>query len=460
MWRSGARGVVAFGLMSVACPAFAEPGDHIRVGDAIISPSLSAGLGYHTNVYLQETDPVGAPDLTLSPRIELSLDRPDWQLASGLGYQLRKFIDTAPDDGINVQNLDRFNDVDANLGLNILRRSLVGVRLADRFQVANTPAELGGSETSANIVTTSNDLNGGLLFRPGSAIEIGALGQFGFDHYRVPDSFLGSTNALNYNDRSTYGPTLQAQWTFLPKTSVQVAGSMVWNRWRNNLIAASGPEIEGLDYGDFLGKPDSSGWRAMAGLKGQVTQKVSAELSFGYGQLRYDEQSVIDAGAALSIPTSSSELDLASASPDAENFARDLTSFGEGSLALVQFAYVPLKGHALNLGYKKDYQDAFFTNYVTFHYVYLRYQGTLLNKLKLSPEVGLRMDHFHGEVSRADRNLVLKGQAAYAFSKFLSANAGIGWNERACGASDCSNGAFEPTEYDDVYGTLGVTLTW
>ena len=454
------RRAVALAFLLIAVPAAAEPGDHIRVGDAVITPSLTVGADLHTNVYLTDVDPEWAPDLTVSPKIHFDLDRPDFQTAFGIGYSARGYIDPDPEDAAHIANLNQFNNVDGSAGVNILRRAVLGFRADDHFQVTNTPAELATATGSANIVTTSNDLTGGVLVRPGSAIEIGGFGLYGFDGYNVPPGFSESTEAISFNNRASYGPRLDASWRFLPRTSLKGSTSVAWNKWDNNLIRAAGPEAEGLDYGQYLGKPDSLAWRTMWGVKGQWTSKISAELSLGYGQMYYDEQTVLDSAQAAALPASSNELDLIDTSPTAENFARDLRSFREGSLVLAQISWQALPKQTFNLGYRKDFQDAFFTNYVAFNYVYARYEGTVYDHLKLNGEVGLRVDAFHGEVARKDANWKAMVSGSYEVTTFTTVSLTGGWTERACGNTNCQSGSFETTEYDDFYGSAAVTFTY
>lgn len=437
--------------------AGASPGDHIRLGDVLLTPSLMTGFEYHTNVYLEDGytgDPVvGAPAWVVVPRAKLDLDRPDWKFELGAGYGLKMFIDPDPKDGINVQNLNQYTNFDANLGLNILTRSLLGVRLEDRLDVKNAPAETQTAEGNSNVVTTSNDALGGVVVRPGSALEIGVLGRLGVDNYNVPNILLEGTTNPNLNNRLSYGPFLDARWRFLPKTSLTSATSFTWNRWNDHIVAALGPDV-GVSYGEFLGKPDSFIWKTLWGVKGQVTPKIAVQVQAGYGQAWYDEQTVLDEGGAIA--GSSTELD----TTGEETFARDLTDFGEGLLLNGQVSWAPVAGHNLIVGYQKDFQDAFFTNYVLFNYVLLRYEGAFAGRVGVNAEVNYRLDGYHGEVARHDSNFGAKAAVSYKFSDFLSAGLAGGWSERACADVRCSDNQFYNTQYDDFSVQAGITFTY
>lgn len=65
-----------------------------------------------------------------------------------------------------------------------------------------------------------------------------------------------------------------------------------------------------------------------------------------------------------------------------DTFADD-TTIGDGILVNLQVSYAPLRGQTLTAGYRKDFQDAVFTNYVAYNFVFFRYEGTFQNRLGL-----------------------------------------------------------------------------
>jgi hypothetical protein len=444
-------------FFAVVPVSLAAPGDHIRAGKTTITPSVMTGAEYHTNAFLSDgTFNQLEPGLSwvLRPKLGIDVDGSDVQLSLGGSWGLKKFFDVTPTNGLYVENLDRFNEVDASFGLVALPRSVVGIRLDDRFEIQNTPAQLESSPDigNANIRATSNDLNGGLVIRPGSALEIGLLGNFGLDQYTVPEELLISGNDPNINNRSNYGPVVDMKWRFLPRTSFTFRGNANWLKWENNLVYALSPEVAGSPVGTFVGKPDAFKWQATAGLKGQLTEKIASTVELGYGQMYYDEQTVLDAGTG--VVADATELD-----PNA-GFAQDLTSFGEGFVVNAQLGWSPIKGQGVAAGYRKDFQDAFFTNYVTYNYFYLRYEGTFAQRLDVNAEASYRLDGFKGEVTRNDQNIRVKLNTAYRVSDWLSAGLSGGWIERACGSADCDNGEYFASQYDDFYGTVGMTFTY
>jgi hypothetical protein len=401
---------------------------------------------------------VAASDWMLTPRLAADLDGQNTELHFGMGWDLKKFIDFDTSDAYNVQNLDHFKDFDANLGAYFLNRNLLGLRLDDKFEIANTPAKVQTADAgiSANYTHLSNDLNAGVTVRPGSALEIALLGNVGVDSYDVPEP-LAEDGDPNINNRQNYGPVLEVKWRFLPKTSLLLNGSANWLRWDHNLVYAIGPDVEGVNYGNYIGKPDAMAWRFSTGIRGQFTDKVAAEAQLGYGQMNYDEDSVLEDPSAQSLPSTSTEI----AQTGDETFARDLTSFGEGFTINTQVAWSPVHGHTFTGGYKKDFQDAFFTNYVVYNFLFLRYEGLFASRVGLTGEITYRLDSFHGEVARKDNNTRLKVTGAYRFNDYLAANLGVGWVQRACGDKNCGpGGIFYSTQYDDFTVSAGATFTY
>lgn len=452
-----AAGAVVLAAAFLPRPSSAAPGDHVRLGDAVLSPSLYAGMAGHTNAYLASgsslEEEVPALAFVLRPTMKLELKGEQASLQTGVGYSLKKFIDIEDDD-YNTQNLDRFNEVDANLALDALTRGIVGIKLDDSFAITDQPAALAqepGSATS-NIVHIGNDLSGGLQFRPGTAIDVNAVGILGADSYELPPS-LSHEASTSYNSKLSYGPALSTAWRFLPKTSVNAYFSYTWIDWGSSFVRAPGDEAQGSNVGRYVGKPDSQTWRALAGLKGQFTEKLAAEVSAGYGQATYDEETVI--ADAAGTPDSSTELD----SSGAESFATDLTSFGDGLLVVARLGYAPLKWHTLSLGYKKDFQDAVFTNYVTYNSIFMEYRGTFAERLGVGLEFSYRIDDYHGEISRDDNNVETTLDLSYRATDFLALGLTGDWRHRACVATDCDDD-FYGTQYDDVSGQLGLTLSY
>ncbi len=120
-WRSLVGCVLVGALMPGV--AQAQPGDHVRIGDAELVPKLVLGSHYRTNAYLMESDEEAGVGLMLRPSAELELDGQDLDVGLGAAYHLRKYLNP------QLSNLDRYRDGHFDLALGILPSSGIGFEL-------------------------------------------------------------------------------------------------------------------------------------------------------------------------------------------------------------------------------------------------------------------------------------------------------------------------------------------
>lgn len=472
------RWMVSLPLLLWCLPASAEPGDHIRVGKAEITPSIRTGFEFHSNVYQKETgegDNIGAPFWFLHPSAEVKLDGPWVVFSLVTGYSIRVYIDPDPKDSHPVDKLNRFNDVDVTTSAQFLPNRPVGFKLSDRFSVQDTPTDLdqaSAKDEPINVVHTNNALDGGVIFRPGSALDVNALGSFSVDYYHVPDAYVDAYPDLlirpenNYmNNRLSGGPTVNSVWRFLPKTSLVGMVGLNWNDWEANLIPSWTTGADGY-VGDVVAKPNSMAWRTSWGVKGQISTRLAASIEAGFGQMYYDETSVT--GYNDTLPTgfeaSSIELELRGGE-NAENYARDLTSFGEGLLISAQASYTPIRGQSMTLAFRKDFQDILFSNYSAYYATTFRYDGRFFDRLGVGLEYAMRLDRYHGEIVRGDWSHRLKLEGGWQFTKYLTASLGTGWTARYCADTNCQDPVnplitFTQVQYDDLWVQGSATFTY
>lgn len=443
------RSATALAALLLAGSAHAAPGEHVRLGHAVLTPELSVDVGFDSNVYLSdgvESAPVAAPGLILEPRLTLGLDKQAARLDLDIGYRLKKLLDLDPGDDAQVRRLDRFNEVDAGLDLRVFPKGAVGVTVTDAFAIKNQPTEVANGTTGANLVTTSNDATAGVTLR-GDALEVDVLGGLGVDLYQVPEA--AESAAPTYNNRASFGPSAALRWKLLPKSSLVGRGSATLYRWRSNLVEAVGPETEGGDYGAYLGKPDSVAWRALLGLEAQLTRKIRAKLTGGFGQAYYDEATVLaDPNTSLADPA---ELE----QPAGEGYTRDLLLPPEGLLADATISWAPTKSQLVSIAYRKDFEDAVFTNYIAYNYGYLEYAGLFADRVGVAVQAGVRAEALRGEVHRDDLALRAKGDVSYLLSKAARIHVAAQWTRRSN-----ADPRYATTQYTDVQAEAGVTVTW
>lgn len=437
-WRSLVGCVLLGALMPGS--ALAQPGDHVRLGDAEIVPKLTLGTQYRSNAYLMENNEEGGLALTLRPTAELELDGQDIDLTLGAGYYLRKYFNS------KLANLDRYRDGNFDLDLGLLPNSMIGFDLEEHLSSSSRESEAWYSEDNALITHLRNDVAGSLAFHPGGALEARAGGHFVFDDYEVPAD-VNLDNDSSYNSRIAYGPAGHFKWRFFPRTAVLLDASMDWFKWNNNLvnIRSEAGQTEG-EYGAYLGLPDGTLLKVSGGLRGRFTERVALGLILGYNKAVYDEQTVIDDAAnddATSIDT-----DAAAAGFDADSTGLD------NLMAEVNLEYALSETHRIVLGYDRGLQDSYFTNFVKHDYVFLRYNVMLGTRFGVAAEGGYRMEAFRGEVARTDHVVRTRLNSTYAANEWLAVGTGVWWDRRA------SADGIAEIEYDDWTVNLNAILTY
>ena len=146
--------------------------------------------------------------------------------------------------------------------------------------------------------------------RPGSSLEIDVGGTYSSTSTMCPVMHL-RLGSPALNSRTAYGPGVDLKWAFFPKTSIVASYTQTWFDWENNLVDTKGDGINIAEFGETLGVPDGSEWRATLGLRGRLTEKLVLGLIAGYGQMTYDETSVpATAGARPSASTGTSRVSL------------------------------------------------------------------------------------------------------------------------------------------------------
>ncbi|MEN9785903.1 MAG: hypothetical protein RLZZ299_1167 [Pseudomonadota bacterium] len=451
-------------LVSAFVPhASAGPGDHVRIGPSEWTPGVSSGVEYHSNVFLadgllNEEEP-GVAFRTV-PSVKVALDSRAVAMAFEGSWFLRKYLDITPDNGLEATNLDRYRDAQARLELLALRQHRVSLRVDDRFQISSAPGQLESAVagSDANISLLTNDLRAGISLRPGSALDVSGLFALGTNRYDVPEG-LTSDGQANLNDRLTYGPQGDVTWKFLPRTAFVLRGGMHWLDWDQNMVRTLGASAGAGSFGTYLAKPDATKWWSSTGLRGNITDRLAITTEFGFGQMTYDEASVLDAAQGLG-PDAVAEARSASAA-----YARDLDSVWDGVTADLKVAYAmgaieDDRGQTVSVGYRKDFRDAFFSNYVVSHALNTRWDGDFGRVLGAHAAFDVRSDAYVGEITRDDLLLSAEVGGSVTVADWFALQGAAGWRQRACGDPTCEDGRFYGIQYDDVYAQCSLSVSY
>lgn len=441
--------LVGLGLL-VGTSALAVPGEGLRVGETTFSPAVTTGLEFRSNPYLspgrvalradQSTRPVGrevVPALAyyLRPEFMFRVDNRHIRVNFSADYRLRSFL--VPTE---TRNLNRFNDFTVNLGIDALRRSPIGIYLNNGAATRNQPIDTPFQPT-ALLFQFRNQLRGGLIARPSPDVDIRAGAEYIFRNFRLPRQ--GGT--IPFNARNTIGPHAEVRWRFLPRTAVVIDASYQRHTWRENWVQTGAPDPNAPGaLGRFLAIPDSQHIRGLAGLRGQVTEKLSITGQVGYGVGLYDAESVLSA----------SGLDASGdneANPARSGFDANVSG-AEGILAVVRAEYDSgfeanqNLGQRLHAEYRKDFLDMFFTNYLAYNGFSLGLSSRWTQVVATDLTWMGRVERYNGEVERRDFFQVASLGVHFDATRWFRVTTSGRWIQRASSET--------PNQYDDFQAML------
>ncbi|MEL6345725.1 MAG: hypothetical protein AAFV53_21630 [Myxococcota bacterium] len=434
--------MAALALAMSSGVAVAAPGDHIGTDSFEVIPSVSLSTLHRTNVFLVEGEGFGGQAATpgtaiwLQPYVTMRSDTPTFLFKLDAGWTGKKYIQEA------ATNLDRFQDFDVRGNIHLLRDSVVGLIIRDKFDLNGFESEAIKAD-NPYIQVIRNTAGARLTVRPGASFELDIGGDLRTQSFQTPIPNADVVRS-GQNSRLGYGPAAEFKWRFLPKTAVVANWQMEWFQWGDNVVAPSG-SVNNASYGAFLGVPDGRLMRIDAGIRGRFTEKLVLGLTAGYGTANYDEQSVLDEGETEGVPDF--ELD------ENEGFASDLQGL-ERLLLNAEVGYAIIESQTIKLNYRKDFQDVFFTNYVTFNSVGVGYEGVFAERYGANVDFSYRFENYNGEVTRDDHRLVGTTQFRYIATKYLDVTAGVGWKRRASASNQ------PEIEFDDVSFSVGARFTY
>lgn len=404
----------------VASLAHAAPGDHIRAGDTTIIPDVDLGVEYATNVYRSEVDATPGANLRVSPGLTVGVDSPNNSFDLSGEWRIRQFLFVGSDDGPEradrLNALSRYNDFNLGAKLDALKNESVGLVLSNSSSLRNNQAdnELSDAPFSTQV---KNTLGGGVRLSPGPALGVIPGGTWGYDDYRLSE-VVGSRQ--RFNSRSSYGPTLDVHWNFFPRTSLVLNSSYTFNRWSENEATSGEGDVSAVAV------PDSTQLRVQTGIQGRFTQRIFVDLLVGYGMGLYDVASV--------------DGSIADTTGADQNF-----SGLQGLLVSTQLRYKLAPTSAMAVGYTRDVEDSFFTNFVVYNQVYAELSAEVAGGLRPSIRYGIRFEEYAGAVNRSDVFNRFDATVSYDMQEWATLSMGGGWQQRGIAQAE-----FQAAEYSDV----------
>ena len=422
-----------------ASSAYAE--DHLGKNALQFSPSISLGGEYRTNLYLQEGllessdgSIVGQPltagtAILINPVFKLKYENSGIKTSLGVNYRARKFISS---DEIDLSGLDRFKDVQVAGGLELYPIKSLGVSLSNSLTSS-------GRETSADdaasayLQTIRNNFRGGVLIRPGSALELSVGGSY--DIVDITDAISSANDtASRINNKQSYGWYGDMQWKFFPRTSFFINVSQDNFDWENKVVFSDDACIQSFTGGCEIASviPNGSTLRTALGFTGRLSERLLLKTAVNYGTATYDTESLTD-GISLGEQ-------LASVASTADVNLEGLNGLGVST----GLTYLFSDSHTFDLSYDKDFMDVYFSNFSVFHQIKASHSVLLFNKVQWDANVRYRIDSYEGTVTRTDNRISADTSLNIAIQKRISLRVGGGWSQLA------STPEFFNIEYDDV----------
>lgn len=437
---------VAFALTMASGVAWAGgPGDHIQAGPAEITPEITAGVEAWSNAYRANPGrQLPGFTFTLVPRLKVELKHPKVNWDFDGRYELRKFFDQAL-----AEDLDQFSNFGIKTRLQVLPQGVFGFTISEsaRLQARSTDQAF---RNNALISQLRNDLGLTLDIRPGPEFLIQPGVSWGWHNYTIP----GASAGANLGTRNTISPGLGLAWNFFPSTAFIVEGRGELNRWGSNWVptdlSTNNAAFPVGSQGEFRALPDSDFLKVVTGVRGRFTKHLTLVATVGYGFGFYLPDSVADESAAN--PGAGNEADPAIAGFDQNVSATDAILVTIRPTVDLGYTEQRTFGQRIVFGYRKDFIDSFFTNYLHQHVLELglssrwgRFVGT-----NLGGQVGF--ENYYGEIDRTDIFPQAHLDLDILPTKFLLLRLGVRWQHRF---SDDTT-----VEYDNVVGVFQIRFQY
>lgn len=440
-----ARQVALFVMIGSAASASAEPGDGIQVGNNVsISPAVQLNFIADSNVarapeslldrYATDDaeDPfIGSPGMEIRPSVT-AVYKNEGVARVELGYaQVARGYFLRPD-------YSYWNDTTFRMNGEFLPESQFGLSVRDSFNFRNFPVPYVDELPTTGSTNGDFNLNHRAYnsmvvegrYSPGSALDINLGGYWNVD----AQYYEGQVQEGAAPRKSEVGTQVKGKWRFFPRTLMLTQLDVSRASWSNLLdcIAAS----DGTSCGVAVEKsPNYTQWNLQAGIAGQITNTIQANVFLGYGGL-YNDGDVTE----------------------------DVTGLA-GLAGQFQMIYAPTQFHSFSGGYIRRFSDSALMDYIVTNSLSAGYNGLYLDKRNLSVAGQLRLDlaNYNSAVadeseSRNDWTLAAVLNMDYRLSKWLNVSSTFRPSFTTAYRNAASSASFDSANYtvSQVQFSIGV----
>lgn len=446
--------------------AFAGPGDHVKVAGGELIPAVSFITTWRSNNYLTPGAAYSSDErfrtlpgvsMSVSPSLKLKTRSRYLNVDAMAVYEARKFLKE------ELTNLDRFNNVNLGIQTVILPEAFVGAKLSTNLRITGRESEAVNSD-DAYLQQTTSKTAASVTVRPGSSLEIDVGGTFDLRDVKTPQP-LDGTSSFSLNSSQGYGFLGNLTWKFFPKTALVATVERSYFDWENNTTVlydrADGPvdpnRFPGvlpfvLEEGTqgLLYVPDGKLFRAEGGIRGRFTDKVIIGAVIGATRIIYDEQ--LD--GSFTKEDRANGCDVATRGTKA-TVADDLVGLPCSLSGNLELGYDIAKDQRLVIGFLREHQDVFFTNYLSMNRSYVTFSGRIGDRVKPTVGMELNTQAYHGQVERTDQWFRSKADFSFHTAPWLDVTTGLWYTGRRS-----VGGEFGEVEYDDINVHAGLIFSY
>jgi hypothetical protein len=384
----------------------------VRVGEGVyLRLAILAEAGYDSNVFYNDAQKIDSPTLQVTPRVEVTNKGREGETAPPLQFGLsasllyREYLSDDP----AVRTQRAFNPTFTG-HLGYLPSQAFSITATDSFSRLEDPPYVASGST------IQRDLNTGIIdtrFTPG-----GGRLQNTVRYTNTLDLF--EAESASFANRMAHDLMLGASWKWLPKTALYFEGAIGYIQLLDEDRARAESKFNSIPF------------RALAGLRGLITPKLSLNVGAGYADAIYDSGVINPSGLSnflANISFTYKPAQLTSFILAFEHGFRDSPIIGN---------YYDLDGASLAL----SQQLAAFVLRGFYQYEFRRYKG-----IQQMAEVS-RHDHLHRAGLQAD----------YFLQRWFFA--GIGFTAQVNRSNFGQTAVFQtPADYTKltVLGRLGIT---
>ncbi len=362
------RAVLVAAVLLAGTSAYAAESG-LPVGDLVFKPGVRVGFVYDSNVSSVATAP--GPDIGIEVQPYLGVvyagDNFRWDL--NLQYRLLKYANL---NSVNHNAYSTFTTFAVRTSFDANRRGKVGFYFAPAVnnRLVRTGSEsasgdtVGGGQTGSDYaLTVAAPIE--VRLRPTKAVTLTPKVSYELARYYFPDGPF-APNPVVLGQSHLIDGGLGFDWRFFPRSHLLVDLTGGYKHWQTEVVTVPGSVIGNQN--------PSAHFRALAGIRGDITRKLSIMVQAGYGS------SFAIGAEALNL------------SPEG------------GILGRFELGIRPVTTQRLAFGFKRDFSNPYYAQWQVDTQGYFKYKGLWFGRLGTQVDFSYIYRNLKAPSGGADRN--------------------------------------------------------